>query len=45
MSIIAITPELKLIVVERFHTDSGWGDDGDAGLELGMMILDARIAD
>ena len=42
---LVIIPELKLIFVERFDTDNGWGDGGDAGLELGMMILDARIAE
>jgi hypothetical protein len=29
--------------VERFDTDHDWEDRGDAGFELGMMIIDARI--
>jgi hypothetical protein len=40
---LVIIPELKLVIVERFDTDHDWEDRGDAGFELGMMIIDARI--
>jgi CubicO group peptidase (beta-lactamase class C family) len=40
---LVIIPELKLTIVERVDTDHEWEDPGDAGFELGMMIIDARI--
>ena len=42
---LVIVPELKLVVVERFDTDGDWVDPGDVGMELGMMIINARISD
>ncbi|UCE19266.1 MAG: serine hydrolase [Gemmatimonadota bacterium] len=42
---LVIVPELKLVVVERFDTDGPWVDPGEVGLELGMMIMNARISD
>ncbi len=42
---LVIVPELKLVVVERFDTDGEWIDPGDVGMELGMMIINARISD
>jgi hypothetical protein len=42
---LVIIPELELVIVERYDTDSDWEDPGDAGFELAMMIIDARIAD
>jgi hypothetical protein len=40
---LVIIPDLKLVLVERFDTDQDWEDPGDAGLELGLMIINARI--
>jgi len=42
---LAIIPELKLVIVERFDTDGDWIDPGEVGIELGMMIINARISD
>jgi hypothetical protein len=42
---LVIIPELKLVLVERYDTDQDWEDPGDAGFDLGMMILDARIGE
>jgi CubicO group peptidase (beta-lactamase class C family) len=40
---VIILPELKLVVVERVNTDGPtWVDPGEAGLELGLMIINAR---
>jgi len=39
---LVIIPELKLVIVERYDTDHDWEDPGDAGFEMGMMIIDAR---
>jgi hypothetical protein len=41
---LVIIPELKLVIVERFDTDGEWVDP-DVGMELGMMIINARISD
>ena len=40
---LVIISDLKLVLVERLDTDQDWEDPGDAGLELGLMIIDARI--
>jgi CubicO group peptidase (beta-lactamase class C family) len=40
--IVSILPELKLVIVERYDTDGAWTDPGDAGMELGLMIVNAR---
>jgi hypothetical protein len=42
---LAIVPELKLVLVERYDTDGDWVDPGDVGMELGMMIINARISE
>ena len=41
---LVIIPELKLVIVERFDTDGEWVDP-DVGMDLGMMIVNARISD
>ncbi len=41
--VIVIIPELKLVIVERYDTDEEYVDVGDVGMELGMMIINARI--
>lgn len=39
---LIVIPELRLVIVERYDTDLYWEDPGDAGFDLGMMIIDAR---
>jgi hypothetical protein len=39
---LVIIPDLKLVIVERFDTDGEW-EDPDVGMELGMMIINARL--
>lgn len=41
--IVIILPELKLVLVERYDTDGAWTDPGDAGMELGLMIINAKL--
>jgi len=41
---LVIVPELKLVMVERLDTDGDWVNPGDVGMELGMMIINARIS-
>ena len=41
---LVIIPELKLVIVERLDTDGPWVDP-DVGMELGMMIINARLSD
>ena len=38
---LMIIPNLKLVIVERTHAD-GYFEDNETGLELGMMIINAR---
>jgi CubicO group peptidase (beta-lactamase class C family) len=40
---LVIIPELKLVIVERFDTDGEWVDP-DVGMEIGLMIINARIS-
>ena len=40
---LIILPEIKLVIVERYDTDVSWTDPGDAGLELGLMIINAKL--
>jgi hypothetical protein len=32
-----------LVLVQRFDTDGDWEDPGDVGMQMGMMIVNARI--
>lgn len=41
--IVIIIPDLKLVLVERYNTDGNWIDPGDAGMQLGFMIINSRI--
>ena len=41
--IVLILPELKLVLVERYDTDGTWTDPGDAGMQLGLMIINSRL--
>lgn len=41
--IVIIIPDLKLVLVERYNTDGNWTDPGDAGMQLGLMIINSRI--
>ncbi len=40
---LIIIPALKLVLVERYDTDGVWSDPGEVGLQLGLMIINARI--
>ncbi|MFC2088565.1 serine hydrolase domain-containing protein [Calditrichota bacterium] len=40
---LIIIPELKLVIVERYDTDGNWTDPGEVGMEIGIMIINARI--
>lgn len=42
--IVLVLPELKLVIVQRFDTEGIWVDPGDAGMELGLMVINARIS-
>lgn len=42
---LVIVPELSLVIVERYDTDGDWTDPGDVGMELGLIIINARISD
>lgn len=41
--IVIILSELKLVLVERYDTDVAWTDPGDAGMELGLKIINAKL--
>ena len=41
--IVIILPEKKLVLVERYDTDGVWTDPGDAGMELGLMIINSKL--
>jgi len=41
--IVMVLPEQKLVIVQRFDTDGAWVDPGEAGMQLGLMVMNARI--
>ena len=41
--VVIILPELKLVLVERYDTDGSWTDPGEAGMQLGLMIINAKL--
>jgi len=41
--IVIVLPALKLVLVERYDTDGAWTDPGDAGMQLGLMIINSRL--
>jgi CubicO group peptidase (beta-lactamase class C family) len=40
---LIIIPDLKLVIVERYDTDGSWTDPGGIGIEIGKMIIEARL--
>lgn len=40
---LIVLPSLRLVIVERYDTDVPWVDPGEAGIQLGLMIIGARI--
>jgi len=41
--VLVVLPDQKLVLVERLDTDNpGWVDPGEAGMQLGLMIINAR---
>jgi len=43
--VLVVIPDLKLVIVQRYDTNQNWEDPEDDAFELGMMIIDARIAE
>ncbi len=41
--IVIVLPELKLVLVERYDTDGPWVDPGDVGMQIGLMIIQAKL--
>lgn len=41
--IVIVIPDLKLVLVERLDTDGAWTDPGDAGMQLGFMIINSKL--
>jgi len=39
---LMVIPDLKLVIVERTNTD-GYFEDKELGMELGLMIINARL--
>jgi CubicO group peptidase (beta-lactamase class C family) len=42
---LVIVPDLELVIVELYNTDGPWTDPGEVGMQLGMMIIDARLTE
>lgn len=42
--IVIVVPELKLVLVQRYDTDGDWEDPGEIGMQMGLMIINARIS-
>ena len=40
--VLVIIPHLDLVIVERYDTDGEWTDPGEVGIEMGIMIVNAR---
>ena len=41
--VLVVIPDLKLVIVEHYHTAQNWEDTDSDAFELGMLILDARL--
>jgi CubicO group peptidase (beta-lactamase class C family) len=41
--IVIIIPDLKLVLVEQYDTDGVWTDPGDAGMQVGLQIINSRL--
>ncbi len=41
--LLVVLPALKLVIVERYDTDGAYTDPGDAGMQLGLMIVKSKI--
>jgi CubicO group peptidase (beta-lactamase class C family) len=42
---LVIIPEHNLVIVQRYDTDGPWEDPGDVGMQIGFMIMNARITE
>jgi CubicO group peptidase (beta-lactamase class C family) len=42
---LVVIPELDLVIVQRYNTDGSWEDPGDIGMEMGLMVVNARLSD
>lgn len=45
VQVLVIIPDLKLVIVELLDTDGEWTDPGEAGMILGLMIINARVTE
>ena len=43
VQIVLVFEELNLVIVELLNTDQDWTDPGNSGMELGMMIINAKL--
>lgn len=41
--ILTVLPAQKLVIVERYDTDGAWTDPGEVGLQIGLMIIEAKV--
>jgi CubicO group peptidase (beta-lactamase class C family) len=41
--LVMVIPELKLVMVQRYDTDGTWTDPGDAGIQIGLAIINSRL--
>ena len=41
--VLMVIPDLDLVMVQRYDTDGPWEDPGEVGMQIGLMIIDARI--
>lgn len=40
--VVLVIPEMKLVLIERYDTENAWTDPGNAGIQLGMMIIRSK---
>lgn len=41
--LLVVIPELKLVIVQRYLSDKNWDAPGADGVELSMLIIDAKL--
>jgi CubicO group peptidase (beta-lactamase class C family) len=41
--VLIVCPEIDLVVVQRYDTEGNWTDPGDIGMQIGAMIINARL--
>ena len=43
--VLVVIPDLKLVIVEHYHTAQNWEDIDSDAFELSMLIVDSRLAE